>query len=141
MEIRPFRGWRYAAGDVSRLIAPPYDILSPAEKDALLAQDEHNVVAADLPVCPAKEAGPDSVYQAAADRLRQWIAAGALVREGRACLYAYEQTFQHAGKAFCRRSIIAAVKLVPFGEGIWPHEKTFPGPKADRLKLTAATGT
>jgi uncharacterized protein (DUF1015 family) len=31
------------------------------------------------------------------------------------------------------------VKLAPYGEGIRPHERTQPGPKEDRLRLTRAT--
>jgi uncharacterized protein (DUF1015 family) len=31
------------------------------------------------------------------------------------------------------------VKLAPYGEGVRPHERTQPGPKEDRLRLTRAT--
>ena len=55
MEIRPFRGWRYRPGPdgtVSDRIAPPYDILSAADKQSLLARSGQNIVAVDLPRVP-----------------------------------------------------------------------------------------
>ncbi len=142
MEIRPFRGWRFRGrdGDVSVLLAPPYDVLSQADKDALLAREPDNIVGVDLPHVPPGEVGPDSAYEAAGRRLRGWIADGLLQRDPQPALYAYQQDFTWAGKAHRRRAMIAAVRLAEFGQGIWPHEKTFPGPKADRMKLNCATG-
>ena len=142
MDIKPFQGWRYAAadGNVGDRIAPPYDILSQADKAALLARDERNIVAVDLPHCPPAEVGPDSAYRAAAETLAAWQVDGTMVREGRPALYAYRQDFTWAGRSYQRRAIVAAVRLAAFGEGVWPHEKTFAGPKADRLKLNRATG-
>ncbi|OPX21826.1 MAG: hypothetical protein B1H04_05985 [Planctomycetales bacterium 4484_123] len=141
MDIRPFRGWRYAAegGQVGSLIAPPYDVVSQADREALLGRDPRNIVAVDLPHWPPAQAGPQSCYARAAETLQRWQADGTLVREPHECLYAYEQGFAHAGKSYRRRGLIAAVRLQPLGQGIWPHEKTFPGPKADRLKLRQAT--
>ena len=37
--------------------------------------------------------------------------------------------------------MIFRLRLAPWGEGILPHEHTFPAAKADRLALTIATGT
>lgn len=142
MEIKAFRGWRYHSdkGDVSSLLAPPYDILSQADKDALLAAEPDNIVAVDLPHVPPAEAAPDGVYQAAAGRLEQWTRSGLLRRDERPALYAYEQDFRWAGKTYRRRAMIAAVRVAEFGRGVWPHEKTFPGVRVDRMKLTQATG-
>ena len=48
--FHPFRALRYAPGtDLSAVIAPPYDVLSPADVAALAAQDEHNIVHVDVP--------------------------------------------------------------------------------------------
>ncbi len=138
-EIRPFRGWHYT-GEVSRLIAPPYDILSGADKQALLARSADNIVAVDLPHVPPKEVGPDAAYAAAAEKLAALQAAGTLVQDPQPALYAYSQTYTWAERTFTRRAILAAVRATELYEGVWPHEKTFAGPKADRLKLTEATG-
>jgi uncharacterized protein (DUF1015 family) len=141
MEIRPFRGWRFRTkgGDVSPHIAPPYDILSQADKDALLRRSEANIVAADLPHVPPKEVGPDAEYRRAADTLRQWKRSGLLLQEDRPALYVHEQTFTWAGRTYARRGLICGVRAAALGEGVIPHENTFAGPKADRLKLTRHT--
>ena len=71
MEIKAFQGWRYRSGngDVSSFLAPPYDVLSQSDKDALLAGGKRNIVAVDLPHVPPAGVGPDSAYTAAADCL------------------------------------------------------------------------
>ena len=45
--ILPFRGVRYDPGrapDLTRVTAPPYDMISPAEQEELYRRDPHNVV-------------------------------------------------------------------------------------------------
>ena len=129
-EIRPFAAIRYdherTSGDLSRLLAPPYDVLDQEDKDALLAGSEENIVAIDLPHIPPKSAGPAEVYERSQRLLAKWLAQGALVREAQPALYLYHQCFEHAGKAYTRRMFIARVRLEPFSHGsILPHEKTF----------------
>ncbi|MEP0844271.1 MAG: DUF1015 domain-containing protein [Phycisphaerae bacterium] len=143
-EIRPFRALRYNperfGPDLSALIAPPYDVLDAKDKAALLAQDEHNIVAVDLPFLPPKSAGPDEVYAQAARRLNQWLHDGIVTREARPAVYVYHQHYEHAGRAYTRKMFFARMRLEEFGAGtVFPHERTFGGPKEDRLKLMQAT--
>lgn len=143
-QIAPLCGLRYNpdrfAGEFSKLIAPPYDVLSAQDKAALLAQHDRNIVRVDLPHVPPKNAGPDELYAQAADVLQQWIEDNTLIREDRPALYVYHQEYTHAGRAFTRKKLFARMKLEPFGTGtVFPHEHTFGGPKADRLKLMQAT--
>jgi uncharacterized protein (DUF1015 family) len=144
MEIRPFRGLRFrsqAGSDISAFIAPPYDILSASAKDALLAKCKDNIVAVDLPHVPPSEAGPDKDYAAAAGTLQKWLADGILCRDDKPSLYAYQQEFTWAGKQYSRRALLCSIRLSPFGKDVLPHEHTFAGPKADRLKLMEHTRT
>jgi uncharacterized protein (DUF1015 family) len=142
--IRPFAGIHYARRDdldLSRLIAPPYDVLDEKGKAALQARHPNNIVTIDLPHLPAKSAGPDDVYERANMTLQSWLSSGILVQDPRPALYPYMQTYTHAGRTFHRRGFIALVKLSPFGQGeVVPHEKTYKGPIEDRLKLMRATG-
>jgi len=115
-------------------------VLTQADKDALLAADERNIVGVDLPHAPPVEAGPDPLYRAAAEGIRRWKACGLLAQEPQPALYVYEQSFRWSGREYRRRALVAAVRLEAFGEGVWPHERTFPGPTADRLKLMEASG-
>ncbi|MGB2821650.1 MAG: DUF1015 domain-containing protein [Phycisphaerae bacterium] len=144
MEIRPFRGWRYSGGldgDISPYIAPPYDILSPADKQRLLAGSKSNVVAVDLPHVPAKELGPEGAYTAAGERFEQWKASGVIRQDAEPSIYVYEQTYTWAGRTYARQAMICGVRATELGEGVIPHEHVFPGPLADRLRLTQATRT
>ncbi len=141
MEIRPFKGLHYPRGDVSNVIAPPYDVLTQAEKDALLAKDPHNIVAVDLPHMPPKDLGPIEAYKVAAGRLVEWQMTGAIDQDETPSLYAYQQTFTWAGVEYKRRCMLAGVRATPLGLDVIPHEHTFDGPKADRLELTRQAQT
>ena len=141
MDIQPFCGWRFASTDVSHHIAPPYDILDQNDKDELLGKHEHNIVAVDLPHVPPKDLGPEELYKESATLLEQWQKSGVLQQECEPALYLYEQSYTWAGETFARRAMLAGVRATPFGKDVIPHEHTFAGPKADRLKLTTTTKT
>ena len=144
--VYPFRAVQYAQGrgDLSRFVAPPYDVLDAAGKAALLAKDPRNVVAIDLPHTPAKELGPPEAYQKAADLYRGYLGDGTLSRREQPAMFASRQTFRGGqGKTYQRSGMACCVATVPFGPqaggGILPHEETFSGPKEDRLALMKAT--
>lgn len=142
-EVRPFRAIRYdytrSGGDLSRVIAPPYDVLDQGDKDRLLGGSDRNIVAIDLPHLPPKSLGPPEAYERSARTLQAWLDDGTLVREEKPAFYLYHQVFNHQGRTYTRRKFIARLRLVPFSEGVvLPHEETFGGPKEDRLALTKA---
>lgn len=144
LEVTPFAAIRFDAartgGNLSALLAPPYDVLDEEDKRALLAGNDRNIVAIDLPHVPPKSAGPPEVYERSATLLSDWLADGTLLREQSPALYLYHQRFEHAGESYARRMFIARVRLQPFSEGsVLPHEQTFGGPKEDRLALMKAT--
>ncbi len=142
--IRPFTAIRYATSagkrDVSRLIAPPYDVLDQSGKDAFLAKDPRNFVKIDLPHMPPKSAGPAAAYEGSRATLAGWLADGTMVRDAEPMIYVYHQKYHHGGAAYTRKMFFARLRLEPFGTGtVFPHEHTFGGPKEDRLCLTKAT--
>lgn len=142
--IRPFSAVRYAtrAGhtDLSARLAPPYDILDLDGKQALLGRDPCNFVEIDLPHVPPKAAGPAEAYEGAARTLARWMADGTMVRDERPAIYVYHQLYRQGGADYVRRMFFARLRLEPFGQGsVFPHERTFGGPKEDRLALTKAT--
>ncbi len=146
--IKAFRAVRYGAkqgGDLSAVVAPPYDVLDEAGKKKLLGRSPVNIVDIDLPFLPAKQVGPDPVYVAAAATLSKWLADGTLVRDEQPAIYAYTQVFTHRGREYRRRGFFATVNLEPFHTPaaptqVVPHEKTYASAIEDRLKLTRATG-
>ena len=142
MEIRPFHGWRYLGhmdGDISPYIAPPYDILTGADKERLLERSRENVVAVDLPHVPPKELGPHEAYEQAAATLAKWTSWGVIRQDAEAAIYVYEQRFTWAGREYARRAMVCGVRGTELGGDVIPHEHVFPGPLADRLELTRQT--
>lgn len=145
--IQPFRGWRYdlaAAGavDLSELLTPPYDVISPAQQAAFYARHPHNVVRLDL---PCDEPGDDdraNRYTRAAATLADWQARGVLRPESAPAIYLLQQRFALPdGRTATRRGLVFRLLATPWGEGVLPHERTFPTAKADRLALLIATGS
>jgi uncharacterized protein (DUF1015 family) len=146
--VRPFRALRYSTEvvpDLRRVVAPPYDVISPEEHRALLARDPRNIVRLDLPTAEPDDPDDDERYRRAARLVRAWRAEGVLRRDPRPSLYPYEQTFrlpgQASGEPMVRRGIFARLELEAFGSGsgVRPHERTLAGPKEDRYRLLRAT--
>jgi uncharacterized protein (DUF1015 family) len=140
-EIAAFRGILYSpeAGQAGKLLAPPYDVISPSERAQLAALDPHNCVRLILPEPKPADDG-DEKYAHAARDLRAWLASGILVRDHDPALYRYHQTFTAEGRTATRTGFICRIRLHKFSEGVvLPHERTLAGPKADRLKLKRAT--
>jgi uncharacterized protein (DUF1015 family) len=136
-EIRPLRALHYdldvvgALGDVA---APPYDVIDADGRAALLARSPHNVVEIDLPQ-------GDDPYATAAETLARWRAEGVIVQDDAPAIWAHAQEYTGPdGRARTRRGFFARVRVTDYGAGrIRPHERTHPGPKEDRLRLTRAT--
>ncbi len=136
--IAPFRGLRFNPEkvDLSRVMAPPYDVISPAGQEELYARDPHNIVRLILGRQSPKDSPADNRYTRAARDLSRWTQEGILAADTAPCFYLYEQNFSWEGKVLSRRGFMALRKLETFAEGkIRPHEKTLPGPKQDRLQL------
>ena len=134
--FEPFAALRYAV-DLDDVIAPPYDVLSDAEVDALAARDEHNIVRVDVP----REREGDDRYELAAERLRSWIEAGVLVIDDVPSLTLYRMRFTDAtGAARDIVGVMGGLEVVDEGAGgVLPHERTTPKASTDRLDLTRAT--
>jgi len=136
--VRPLQGLRYdpaRAGDPGLLLAPPYDIITPSEQAELHARSPYNVVRLILP----EEADRGA---AAARTLREWIERGLLVSDPTPAVYVYSQRFSLPDGTTRRRDgLLCRLRLEEFSTGIvLPHERTLPGPKADRLAILRATG-
>jgi uncharacterized protein (DUF1015 family) len=139
-EIVPFRGVLYTprAGNPSKLLAPPYDVISETERAQLEALDPRNCVRLILPR-PLDGQPEPSKYRHAAELLELWLDEGVLARDARPAVYRYHQSFRALGHEVVRKGFIARVRLRRFDEGvILPHERTLSGPKADRLQLMRA---
>jgi uncharacterized protein (DUF1015 family) len=138
-DVQPLRALHYdtgVAGALADLIAPPYDVIDAEQRRLLAARSPYNVVHIDLP-------DGDDPYAEAARRLDRWRSEGALVRDPEPAIWALSQEFQAPdGASYTRRGFLSRLRIEPYGAGrIRPHERTHPGPKEDRLRLTQATDT
>lgn len=144
--FEPFAALRYAlepsSGDSSGdalddVVAPPYDVLSPADIDALLARNDHNIVAVDVPL----DRDGLARYELAAQRLRSWLRGGVLAADASPSLTVYRMEFtDETGRHRHTVGVIGALEVVDEGaDGVLPHERTTPKAKTDRLELTRAT--
>jgi uncharacterized protein (DUF1015 family) len=133
----PFRALRYGPeNDLSLVTAPPYDVLSDADRRTLLSLHDHNIVAIDLPV-------GDHPYEQAAATLAAWRDRGVLQLDDRPSFTLYRMSFVDArGERRTTVGVIGALEVVDEGaDGVLPHERTTPKATTDRLDLTRATRT
>ncbi|MHC4616542.1 MAG: DUF1015 domain-containing protein [Planctomycetota bacterium] len=142
MEVKPFKAYRYdvgVVGDVGNCVAPPYDIISPAQQEQLYQKSEYNIVRIVKGKKTPSDNGSDNQYTRAADCLRNWMENGVLKQDADETIYAYVQDFHLAGKDLQRFTFIALARLEEFGTVVRPHEQVMNEPMIDRLNLKRAT--
>ncbi len=133
-DLQPLRTLRYdtsAAGPLEDLIAPPYDVIDEGMRAELAGRSPYNVVHLDLP--PS--------YEQAAATMADWRGRGVLIQEDEPAVWVLRQDYRAPdGADRTRTGFLARVRVDEYGPGrIRPHERTHPGPREDRLKLTRAT--
>ncbi len=128
-EVKPFSALRYdtdLAGPLEDLVAPPYDVIGPEERDALLAKSAHNVVHLTL---------SDSEEEAGRS-FREWRETGALVSEEPGFWALSQDYVGPDGVSRTRTGLVGSLKVEPYESGtVMPHERTHRGPKEGRLRL------
>jgi len=140
--VRPFQGILYDPKrvDLSQVVAPPYDVISPADQRRYYRQDPHNVVRLIAGEVRPTDTAEDNKYTRAAGFFQHWLADGILRQEASPGLYVYGHQFVDpiSGHDRVRQGLLGVVELEPFGSGVLPHEQTHARAKADRLSLTRA---
>jgi uncharacterized protein (DUF1015 family) len=136
--IEPLRALHYdlqRTGGLDDVVSPPYDVIDDQQRAQLAARSPYNVVEIDLP-----EGGADR-YDNAARILDEWRTQGIVIRDEQPALWTLSQDYTGPdGVRRTRQGFFARVRVQEYGPGaIRPHERTHPGPKEDRLRLTRAT--
>lgn len=135
--IYPFKALRYTkkAGKLKNNICPPYDIISPAERQALIDRSVFNLVTLEKPEGENK-------YVEARHTLESWIKNGVVAYDDKDSIYLYRVSFDYGGKNYFFDGIISLCKAYNFDEKVvLPHENTLSGAKEDRFRLLLATRT
>ncbi len=136
-DVEPLRALHYdleRTGGLQDVVAPPYDVIDAEQRADLEARSPYNVVRIDLPI-------GIHPYDNAARLLAAWLEEGVIVRDERPAIWPLEQQYTGPdGQGRKRTGFLARVRVEDYGPGrIRPHERTHPGPKEDRLRLTRAT--
>src|SRR5438309_5947916 len=139
-EITPFHGVLYdlaKVGDVTAVVAPPYDVIGLAEQTALYERHPCNVVRLELGREHPGDGPQDNRYTRAKRFLDEWLRGGVLRRDGRPAIYLYAVEYRlPSGEVRTLRGFLSLVKLEEFGTGrIFPHENTRAAAKDDRYQL------
>ncbi len=141
--VIPFKGLRYNTDifdNLDDVTAPPYDIISSEEQDALYNKSDYNVVRIDYGKSFDSDTETDNKYTRAGLSLSEWIEKDILKREDKPAFYIYEQSFEYNGTPIALKGIISLVKIEEFEKKIvLPHEETLSKAKADRFDLMSAT--
>ena len=145
-DFRPFQAWRYNLDQVriDQVIAPPYDVISGEEQNALYERSPFNCVRLILNKEEASDQDQANRYTRARDFFQDWKKKGILTQESSPCFYYYRQTFKHplTGETKERSALLGRFKIEAFEKQIViPHEKTLSKPRADRRRLLEATRT
>jgi len=140
--IHPFRALRYSPdviGDLSRVIAPPYDMIEAEEQEQLYRASPYNIVRLILGTQDPHDTPEENRYTRAQREFRAWCDQGVLRRDDTPALYALEHLFDAGGVSSSRLGFLALMQFIEAGEPmVLRHEATLSAPKEDRAKLLQA---
>jgi uncharacterized protein (DUF1015 family) len=147
VRVKPFKAYRYdeeKAGDISRLVTPPYDIIKGAKIDHLQSLSEYNIAWVIKSKPEDDDSESNNQYTRAADHFNKWVSEGILKQDEKESFYVYGQDFEVDSKQLFRFGFIGLIELEDFaseapgtGEfsGVLQHEETLPKDIIDRLSL------
>ena len=140
--IRPFCATRYteSAGEISQLVAPPYDVINSEDRVKLIEKSNLNVVQMTVPQQEENERSKFVKYARSKAFFEAWKREGFLKTDSKPMFYRYIQKFEAEGRQYSRTAFFTLLKAEPYEKGVvLPHEQTFPKHKEDRLRLLEAT--
>lgn len=139
--IKPIRGLRFnpqKVGDLSKVVSPPYDVISKETMENLYKSHTNSII--NLELGRQKGMPGDEIYQNAANIFQQWQTEGIFLKEEKPAFYYYVQDFNVNGIPRTRTGFLCAMKAEGYQTGtVIPHEQTLPWHKSQRLKLLQYT--
>jgi len=138
-DVKAFKAYRYnnnKVNDLSKVICPPYDVISKEQEETLRARSPYNYINLEEGEIYNDDNDQNNKYTRTSALLNKWINEDILKRDSTPSFYLHEQTFSLKDQVYTRHGIIACVRLYEWDEMIIrPHEGTLSGPKTDRLNL------
>lgn len=134
--VKSFKGWRYNSSlvkDISKVVAPPYDVISPKQQQALYSNHPSNIIRLELGKDLNTDNAQENKYTRARRLIQEWMDNSTWRQDGEASFYVYEQHYKEGGKLQKRIGFLGAMLLDE--KAVLKHENTLAGPKKDRLAL------
>ncbi len=139
-KIEPFLGIHYnpeIVNDISKVVCPPYDIITPKEQEDFYQKHPYNIIRLILGKELSGDNEKDNKYTRASAYIEEWLRRNILVQDEKPSIYFYEQKFKVAGESKSRWGFMALMRLDEEGvqRSVYPHEHTHTAPKEDRMRL------
>lgn len=140
-QIQPFKAIYYnaeKAGDISGVVCPPYDVISPEEQAWYHNLHPYNFIRLDLGQEKGGDNKYDNKYVRARKTFEEWLDQGILQEDSKPCIYFYRQEYFVRGQKHSRFGFIALMKLQDREKEdskIFPHENIQSKAKEDRVRL------
>ena len=132
--IRPFRALRPPRDLVSRVAAPPYDVVSTAEARTLADGNTDSFLRVSLPqinLDPAATADPEEVHRLGRATLEDFVRRGSLIRDEKPGLLVYRQAMGDA----VQTGVVGCASVDEYKRGVIAiHEHTRPDKEDDRTR-------
>lgn len=141
-EVKPFAAIYYnpeKIKNLSKVVCPPYDVISEKDQMDLYNASEYNYVRVLLGKDQPSDDKNNNRYTRAKDLFDKWLKEGILIQDEKPCLYFYKQDYKARGERHIRMGFMGLMKLPEENEShVFPHENTHTAAKEDRLKLWKA---
>jgi uncharacterized protein (DUF1015 family) len=126
---------------LSLLISPPYDVISPQERERLHRQSPYSFVRLVLGEELPGDNDSSNRFTRAGEYLRDWLRQGILIQDPAPAIYRLKVDYEIPEGRRSLEGITLLARLHPYDEGIiLPHEKTLQGPKEGLRRLMLETG-
>ena len=133
-KIKPFKAFGYnqeKIKDLSKVVCPPYDIISPQKQLYYHDKNSYNFIH----ILLGKDVTGEDKYRRAGSYFKEWLKDKILVQDDRQAIYFYSQEYKLRGEKKTRLGFISLLHLGDKNSPVFAHEHTRLEPKEDRLKL------
>jgi len=134
IKIKPFKAIFYnqqKLKDLSALVCPPYDVISPRQQDYYHNLDPYNYIH----ILLGKDISGEDKYSRAGLIFENWLKNKILVQDTEPAVYFYSQQYNIKGEKKTRLGLIALLGLGDKDSPVFGHEHTRIEAKEDRLNL------
>ena len=133
-KVSPFRAVIYnqdKVKDLSKVVCPPYDIISSARQKYFYELSPNNLIHMEL----AEDIPGEDKYERAGNYFQDLLKSQILIQDPKPAVYFYRQEYSIKGEKRSRVGFLALLKLEEQKSSVFGHEHTHLEAKEDRLKL------